>query len=70
MKELNHRGLQEDFYKVVANRLEIETETQGEFKSRAIVVFESRDPLHTTTYYYETEDECNQDLDELLKYQQ
>lgn len=70
MKELNSRGLQEDFYKIVANNLEIDLEQKGAFKNKAIIVFESREPLCSTTYFYKTEDECKQDLDELLKYQQ
>ena len=70
MKELNCRALQEDFYNIVANNLEFEVKHEGELNNWKIVVFESRDPLHSKTYFYETEDECRQDVDELLKYQQ
>jgi hypothetical protein len=66
MKELNHRGLQEDFYKIVANNLEIRLHEE----EKAIIVYESFEPLHSTTYHYKTNEERNQDLDELLKYKQ
>jgi len=63
MKKLNHRGLQEDFYKIVANNLEVEQEN-----SVTIVVYESRDPLSLYTYIYNTTEECDLDLSEIFKY--
>ena len=64
MKELNSRGLQEDFYKIVANNLEIEV------GNKKLVVFESREPLVSMSYKYSTDKECEEDFNELLKYKQ
>ena len=62
MKNVNNRELEENFYRIVANKLEIEKDEMS------IIVYEHKEPLHSIKYKYSNPEDCQEDFDELLKY--
>ena len=61
MKNLNNRGIQQNFYKIVSSDFEVTLD--DEF---TISVYESREPLSKSIYKYEDKNKCAQDLTIIL----